>query len=50
MREMSRKQEYKALAYKEDNIIFEERLNEFKYDDINAVIASALDLAEKELK
>lgn len=41
--------EYKKLAEKEANIIFGGRLGEYKYYDMDAVIASALDMAEKEL-
>ena len=41
--------QYKALADKEKNIIFGGRLGEYKYYDMDAVIASALNLAEKEL-
>ena len=40
---------YKELAEKEKNIIFGGRLGEYKYYDMDAVIASALDLCEKEL-
>lgn len=40
---------YKELAEKENNIIFGGRLGEYKYYDMDAVIASALDMAEKEL-
>ena len=42
-------QKYKALAEKEENIIFGGRLGEYKYYDMDAVIASALELAEKEV-
>ncbi|MBR4163370.1 MAG: UDP-galactopyranose mutase [Solobacterium sp.] len=42
-------QEYKKLADKEENIIFGGRLAEYKYYDMDAVIASALACAEKEL-
>ena len=42
-------EQYKALAEKEDNIIFGGRLGEYKYYDMDAVIASALDMAAKEL-
>ena len=42
-------QEYKALADKEDRVIFGGRLGEYKYYDMDAVIASALDLCRKEL-
>ena len=41
---------YKALAEKEEKIIFGGRLGEYKYYDMDAVIASALDMCEKELK
>ena len=40
---------YKALAEQEENIIFGGRLGEYKYYDMDAVIASALACAEKEL-
>ncbi len=42
-------QEYKKLAEDEKNVIFGGRLGEYKYYDMHAVIASALDLCEKEL-
>ena len=42
-------QQYKALADKEEKIIFGGRLGEYKYYDMDAVIASALDMCEKEL-
>lgn len=42
-------QEYKKLAENEKNIIFGGRLGEYKYYDMDAVIASALDMCEKEL-
>jgi UDP-galactopyranose mutase len=41
---------YKALAEKEENVIFGGRLGEYKYYDMDAVIASALDLCNKELR
>ncbi len=41
---------YKELAEKEKNIIFGGRLGEYKYYDMDKVIESALNLAEKELK
>jgi len=41
--------EYKALADKEENIIFGGRLGEYKYYDMDAVIASALEMCKKEL-
>lgn len=42
-------EQYKALAAAESNIIFGGRLGEYKYYDMDAVIASALAMAEKEL-
>ena len=42
-------QEYKKLADKEQKVIFGGRLGEYQYYDMDAVIASALELAEKEL-
>lgn len=42
-------QEYRKLAENEKNIIFGGRLGEYKYYDMDAVIASALDMCEKEL-
>ena len=41
-------QQYKALAEKESNVIFGGRLGEYKYYDMDAVIAAALDMCEKE--
>ena len=41
--------EYKKLAEAENNIIFGGRLGEYKYYDMDAVIASALEMCEKEL-
>ena len=41
--------QYKDLAEKEANIIFGGRLGEYKYYDMDAVIASALAMAEAEL-
>ena len=41
--------QYKALAEKEENIVFGGRLGEYKYYDMDAVIASALACAEREL-
>lgn len=41
--------QYKELAEKETNIIFGGRLGEYKYYDMDAVIASALDMANREL-
>jgi len=40
---------YKELADKEDKVIFGGRLGEYKYYDMDQVIASALDLCGKEL-
>lgn len=42
-------EEYKELAQKEKNIIFGGRLGEYKYYDMDAVIASALEMCEMEL-
>ena len=42
-------EEYKKLADTEEKVIFGGRLGEYKYYDMDAVIASALDLCEKEL-
>ena len=41
--------QYKELADKEENIIFGGRLGEYKYYDMDAVIASALEMAAREL-
>jgi UDP-galactopyranose mutase len=41
--------EYRKLADGEEKIIFGGRLGEYKYYDMDVVIASALDLVEKEL-
>ncbi len=41
--------QYKELADKEENIIFGGRLGEYKYYDMDAVIASALAMAEEKL-
>ena len=43
-------QEYKKLAKNEEKVIFGGRLGEYKYYDMDAVIASALQLAKNELK
>ncbi len=40
---------YKELASQEENVIFGGRLGEYKYYDMDAVIASALDRVEAEL-
>ena len=42
-------QQYKALADKEDKVIFGGRLGEYKYYDMDKVIESALERARKEL-
>lgn len=42
-------EKYKELAAKEEKIIFGGRLGEYKYYDMDAVIASALELAKNEL-
>ena len=41
--------QYKALAAQESKVIFGGRLGEYKYYDMDAVIASALELCKKEL-
>ena len=41
--------QYKELAKKEPKVIFGGRLGEYKYYDMDAVIASALEMCEKEL-
>ncbi len=41
--------QYKKLAEAETNVIFGGRLGEYKYYDMDAVIASALDLCDREL-
>ena len=45
----ARYQEYKALADQESNVIFGGRLGEYKYYDMDAVIARALEVAEAAL-
>ncbi len=40
---------YKELADKEENVIFGGRLGEYKYYDMDAIIASVLERCEKEL-
>ena len=40
---------YKKMAEKEEKVIFGGRLGEYKYFDMDAVIASSLELCEKEL-
>ncbi len=42
-------QQYKTLAAQEQNVIFGGRLGEYKYYDMDAVIASALALCETEI-
>ena len=42
-------EKYKVLAAKEDKVIFGGRLGEYRYYDMDAVIASALELCKKEL-
>lgn len=42
-------QQYKALAEGEKNVIFGGRLGEYKYYDMDAVIAAALDMCDKML-
>jgi len=41
--------EYKAMAEKEEKVIFGGRLGEYKYYDMDQVIAAALDAAKREL-
>ena len=41
--------QYKELAKKETNVVFGGRLGEYKYYDMDAVIASALDMCDQEL-
>lgn len=41
---------YKELAEQEEHVIFGGRLGEYKYYDMDAVIASALECAERELE
>ena len=41
---------YKELADKEKNVIFGGRLGEYKYYDMDQVIATALNICEKEMK
>lgn len=42
-------EKYRALADKEDKVIFGGRLGNYKYYDMDKVIEAALDMAEKEL-
>ena len=46
----ARYEQYRKLADEEKNVIFGGRLGEYRYYDMDAVIASALAMAEKELK
>ena len=41
--------QYKALAEEEENVIFGGRLGEYKYYDMDAVIAAALRMSREEL-
>ncbi len=41
-------EQYRALAEKEPNILFGGRLGQYRYYDMDAVLLSALELAEKE--
>lgn len=43
-------EQYKALAQKEDKVLFGGRLGEYKYYDMDAVVAAALAFSRKELK
>jgi UDP-galactopyranose mutase len=43
-------QKYRALADKETNVIFGGRLGEYKYYDMDKVIARALEISEKEFQ
>ena len=43
-------EKYKALARKEDKVIFGGRLGEYRYYDMHQVVAAALDMAEQSLK
>ena len=42
-------EEYKKLAFEEKKVKFGGRLGEYKYYDMDAVIAAALDYSESEL-
>ena len=50
MKNNSLYQKYKALAEKEKNVIFGGRLGEYKYYDMDAVIAATLDMVKKEFQ
>ena len=41
--------QYRKLAEQEDHVIFGGRLGEYRYYDMDAVIAAALSRAEEEL-
>ena len=41
---------YRELADKEENIVFGGRLGEYKYYDMDKVVAVALEMVETELK
>ena len=43
-------EKYRELSLQEENVIFGGRLGEYKYYDMDAVIARALEVAEKELE
>ena len=43
-------EKYNALAKNEENVIFGGRLGQYRYYDMDAVILTALDVAESELK
>ena len=42
-------EQYRQMAQKEEKVLFGGRLGEYKYYDMDAVIASALEMAEKQL-
>ena len=43
-------EKYKVLALKEENVKFGGRLGEYKYYDMDAVVATALNYCNEELK
>ena len=43
-------EEYKKLSKAENKVIFGGRLGEYKYYDMDAVIASVLEMCEKEIE
>ena len=43
-------EKYKALAENEHHVIFGGRLGQYRYYDMDAVILTALDTAEREIK